>query len=199
MKLRALTFSGTALCAAGIVLSACSQVEYIEIEPARVTLRSKNDGVWLRGRAMSHTGVHYPSARVGWSVEDPSIATVDEAGRLKPVESGETRVVGRYGKITATVPLEVIFSAKLVVEPRSLELVEGGEAQELSVRVFDKNGRELKDRTPTFQSTNANVVRMGQNAAFAVAAGEAKVEVRVDELVETVDVKVKPEKLAKRK
>ena len=71
------------------------------------------------------------------------------------------------------------------------------------MKVFDYLGRELRDRTPTYRGLDKEVVSMGQNAAFPVNAGSTKVEVRVETLLQTVDVKVegdkKPIKTAKSK
>lgn len=177
----------------------CERVDYIEILPEQLVLRQKNNEIWLQAKAMSHTGVHYSRTHVGWSTKDPSIAVVDEKGRLTGVKSGRTEVVAVANKVVATAPVEVLFAEKITVEPASLTLVEGGPSQELSVKVLDYQGRELKDRTPTFRSGDKEVVSMGQNAAFPVNAGQSYVEVMVEELRQKVEVKVEPEKAVAKK
>lgn len=176
---------------AATALLGCAKADYIQIEPDIAILRNKNDSVWLRGHVKSHGGTEYPMAYVSWSVKDPSIARVDETGKLTPVKSGTTEVVAAYRGVTAQVPVQVVFAEKMKVEPAVLELTEDGDAVDIVVKVYDYQGRELKDRTPTFQSLDQAILTMGQNAAHPGKAGTTKVEVRVDELKQVVDVKVK--------
>lgn len=169
----------------------CSaNVDYIDIEPDVAILKQRNGLVWLRARAMSHTGVHYPQVTVSWSVTDPSVAQVDSTGKLTPVKSGRTEVVAKVGDVIAAIPVEVILAEKLRVEPNPLVLREFGQPTDLRVTVYDYRGRELRDRTPTFHSLDPKVLTMGQNAAHPGKAGTTEVEVRVDALVDRVKVQV---------
>lgn len=178
-----------------LVGAACSsQVDYIALEPAQVTFKSPNEQVWMIGRAMSHTGTHYSKLKVTWSVKDESVAKVDETGKVTPVKSGRTELVARLGDVTAAVPVEVLFAEKLEVSPANVELTMVGDSKELVTRVFDHEGRELRDRAVTFKSLRPEVVSMGQNAAFAVGKGEGQVEVKVGTLTRTVAVKVLSDK-----
>lgn len=190
-----------ALAASALALVlGCNGADYISIKPDTLVLRQKNNEIWLQGHAMSHTGVHYSRATIRWSVKDESIARVDATGKLTPVKSGRTEVVAETGNVKAIAPVEVIFAEKMTVSPNPVVLQEGGTPVELTVKVFDYQGRELKDRTPTFKALDREVVSMGQNAAFPVNAGATRIEVRVEELLQTVEVKVEPEgKRASRK
>jgi hypothetical protein len=177
----------------------CTQVDYIEVKPDNLVLRQRNNEIWLQGHAMSHTGIHQARTKVSWSVKDESIARVDDTGKLTPIKSGHTEVVARVGKVSAAVPVDVLFAEKISVTPSSLQLVEGGPSVELAVKVLDYQGRELRDRTPTFRSLNPEVVSMGQNAAFAVNAGTAQVEVQVEEQKQSIEVVVESDKKAVKK
>lgn len=168
----------------------CVKADFIEITPDVVTLKQKNNMVWLRAMVKSHNGQEYPQARPSWSVRDPSIAQVDEAGKLTPVKSGRTEVVASYGDISASIPVEVLYAEKMKVTPANATLDPDGEPVEFSVQVFDYMGRELRDRTPSFKSLDQKVLTMGQNAAHPGQPGSTKVEVRVDELIQFVDVSV---------
>lgn len=172
----------------------CAKADYIQIEPDIAILKTKNDSVWLRGHVRSNTGTEYPKAVVSWSVKDPSVARVDDTGRLFPVKSGSTEVVASYRGATASIPVEVVFAEKLKVEPTLLQLNEDGDPVDIRVKVYDYLGRELRDRSPTFRSLDKAVLTMGQNAAHPGRAGSTQVEVKVDELVQFVDVRVKKRK-----
>lgn len=182
--------AAAAVAAIALVSGACSRADYIEIEPDIATLKQKNNMVWLRARAKAHSGQEYPLEGVNWKVKDESIAAVDATGKVTPIKSGRTEVVASSGDITASIPVEVLFAEKLKVEPNPLVLDEDGESVDLKVTVYDWKGRELRDRGATFKSMDPKVLTMGQNAAHPGQAGTTKVEVRVDELVQVVDVTV---------
>jgi hypothetical protein len=179
----ALTLASAAGCSAN--------VDYIDIIPDVAVFKQKNNLVWLRARAMSHTGTHYPQVTVSWSMKDPSVARVDQTGKLTPLKSGRTEVVATIGKVSASIPVEVLFAEKLRVEPSPVLLNENGNPADLRVRVYDYLGRELRDRTPLFRSLDPSVLTIGRNVAHPGKAGKTQLEVRVDELVQRVDVQVK--------
>ncbi len=172
------------------VLTGCPSPDYIDIEPGHVTLKQKNNSEWLKARVKAHNGTDFPKAVVGWSSKDPTVATVDDKGRLTPLKSGSTEIVASYHGLKASVPVEVVFAERMEVKPAVLELSEYGDAVDVEVTVYDHRGRALRDRTPMFKSLDQKVLTMGRNAAHPGQAGETKVEVRVEELVQTVDVKV---------
>ncbi|MGQ0507829.1 MAG: Ig-like domain-containing protein [Myxococcaceae bacterium] len=176
----------------------CDPVDYIDVQPSLVVLAGKQDSQWLSGKAMSHTRVHYPNEKIYWTVKDPSVAQVDDKGRVTPLKSGDTEVVATHREVRASVPVRVRFAEKVTVFPSELTLTEGEPGKELTVKVFDFQGKELKDRTTIFTSQDREVVSMGQNAVFPVHAGQTEVEVRVEDQVERVKVKVASEKSARR-
>src|SRR5262245_46341544 len=109
------TVGSTLLSLAFLLLSGCEQIDFIEIAPKDLVLRQKNNQIWLQAHAKSHTGTAYPKTTVNWSVKDPSVAVVDETGKLTPVKSGATEVVAQVGKVTASAPVQVLFAEKIEV------------------------------------------------------------------------------------
>jgi hypothetical protein len=184
---------------AAFALLGCTRVDYIEMTPPEVVLKQRNNTVWLQAHPMSHTGVYYSRAHVSFSVKDPSIARVDSEGRISPLKSGQTDVEARVGDIKAAVVVNVLYAEKMAVDPPRLVLKEGQSPVDVHVKVWDYLGRELKDRTPIFHSANQEVLSMGQNAAFPVAPGKTQLEVTVDDLKQSVEVVVEPEKGARKK
>jgi hypothetical protein len=179
-----------AFLAAALLLSACDKVDYIKIEPETVVFKQANNEVWLSGKAMNHQGRRSERASIGWSVADPSIATVNEKGLLKPLKSGHTEVIAKHQDIEARAGVDVLFVEKIDVTPKEVTVTEGGDSVELKVKAFDYQGREIKDRTPTFHSLNDKMISVGQNAVFGLAPGEGAVEVQVDGVKTSVKVTV---------
>jgi hypothetical protein len=177
----------------------CQPVDHLELEPSPVVLRQPNNEVFVRARALSRKGAQQPDVKIEWSVRDETIARVDASGKVTPLKGGETEVVARHGKLSAGAPVQVLYAERFTVEPARLELAPE-EYAELTVKVYDHRGRLLKDRTPLFREQDPTVVRiLGRSEALGMKPGSTKVEVRVDGLVQMVDVTVRETKPAGRK
>jgi uncharacterized protein YjdB len=178
--------------------AACDKIDYIELEPQEIVLRQPNNEVWLVAHGKSRQGRPGIRVVVGWSSADPSIAVVDNTGKVKPVKSGHTEIVAKYGDVEARVPVDVLYVEKISVEPKELTLVENGESVELKAKAFDWRGKEIKDRTPTFNGSDPKVISVAQNAVFGMGPGTAQVTVQIDGVKTTVPVTVEKEKGAKK-
>ena len=187
------------ICPLLCTLLACEKVDYLELAPEAVVLKQPKGEVWVQAKAMSHTGVQAPRVMIGWSIKDPSIATVDEKGKVRPLKSGHTEVVATHKSITASVPVDVLYVEKVEVEPKEVTVTEGGDPVELKAIGLDYLGRPLKDRSPTFHSSDPKVVSMGQNAVFGLAPGSGVVEVQVDGAKASVKVVVEADKTKPKK
>ena len=185
-------------CLLLLVVSACEKIDYIELDPAEIVMRQPNNEVWLVAHGKSRQGRPGIRVVVGWSSADPSIATVDNTGKVKPVKSGHTEIIAKYGDVEARVPVDVLYVEKISVEPTELKLVQDGESVELKARAFDWRGKEIKDRTPTFNGSDPKVISVAQNAVFGMGPGTATVTVQIDGVKTTVPVTVEPAKGAKK-
>jgi Bacterial Ig-like domain (group 2) len=166
---------------AGLALSACEKVDYIEIAPAEVELKQPNNSQWLQAKCMARNGARAVQAIVKWSVKDPSVAAVTERGLVTPVGSGETEVIATYRDLEARVPVRVIFVERIEVEPKALTLKEGQEAATVTVKAFGKSGKPITDRSVTLVSKNKSVAQIvGGGAILPLDPGEGIIEVQVD-------------------
>jgi hypothetical protein len=181
-----------------IAATGCDNVEYIKVEPEHVTLRTRNDSVWMKAMGKSQTGREYPEAAMSWSMKDESIAKVDETGKVTPLKSGQTELVVKHDNVTASIPVQVLFAEKIEVEPKQLTLKQGEDGQEIKVKVYDFRGREIKDRMATFHAKNQKVVSTAGSKAFPLDPGTTQVEVRIEELTQLVDVTVEADKTARK-
>jgi len=186
------------LCLLLLAVPACEKIDYIELDPAEVILRQPNNEVWLVAHGKSRQGRPGIRVVVGWSSADPSIATVDNTGKVKPVKSGHTEIIAKYGDTEARVPVDVLYVEKITVTPSELKLVQDGESQELKAKAYDWRGKEIKDRTATFNGSDPKVISVAQNAVFGMGPGTATVTVQIDGVKTTVPVTVEPAKGAKK-
>jgi hypothetical protein len=182
------------LCAAS-----CDKIDYIETEPDQLVFKQKTNEQWLVAHGKSRQGRPGLRVVVAWSSADPSIATVDEKGRAHPVKSGHTELIATYRGVEARVPVDVLFTEKIDVEPKEVTVSPGSEPVELKVKAWDYLGKEVKDRTTTYHSNDEHIVTMGQNAVYGMNPGETAVTVSVDGVKFDVKVKVEDDKKGAKK
>jgi hypothetical protein len=182
-----------------LLAAGCDKIDFIEIEPDQLTFKQLTNEQWLVAHGKSRQGRPGLRVVVAWSSADPSIATVDEKGRAKPVKSGHTELIAAYHGVEARVPVDVLLTEKIDVEPKEVNVTVGGEPVELHAKAFDYHGKELKDRTTTYHSNDEHIVTMGQNAVYGMNPGETLVTVSVDGVKYDVKVKVEDDKKGAKK
>jgi hypothetical protein len=177
----------------------CDKIDYIEIEPDSLVFKQLSNEQWLVAHGKSRQGRPGLRVVVAWSSADPSIATVDEKGKARPKKSGHTEIVATYRGVEARIPVDVLLTEKIDVEPKEVTVKVGEEPVELHVKSFDYLGKEQKDRTTTYHSNDEHIVTMGQNAVYGMNAGETLVTVSVDGVKYDVKVKVEDDKKGAKK
>src|SRR5262249_34112168 len=78
--------SGTARIIVGIAVTS------VLVSPSSTTLDLLEDSVRLRATPIDIAGQALPNRRVNWVSEDPSVATVDSFGLVRPVIVGSTTI-----------------------------------------------------------------------------------------------------------
>lgn len=113
---------------------------------------------------------------VSWKSADPSIATVDNNGKVTAVATGETTITvtttdgGRTASCTITVkPVE---ATALSIDPSTAEIVKGG-SLELQVTFVPEN---TTDKELTWSSTNPSVASVSEDGVVnALNEGKTKI------------------------
>lgn len=181
----------TALCG-------CERIDYIELAPAEVLFKQPNNSSWLEAKCMARNGVRAVKARVEWSTKDPSIATVDNKGLVKPVADGETEVIAKVGDVEARVPVRVIYVDRITVEPTELTLKDTDDAAKVKVTAYRKDGKVISDRVTTFTSRDQKIVRVaGEGTLMPLDPGTTTVDVQVDGAKSSLTVTVVEDKTKK--
>ncbi len=86
--------------------SKTSSKSSLTLSPSSITLRSPYDGVQEIVNLANATG-NDVTPKCSFTVENPLIAEVDPSGRVRPKAKGKTRLIVRYEKTTASVPVIV--------------------------------------------------------------------------------------------
>jgi hypothetical protein len=178
-----------------LLLSACERIDYIELVPAEVVFKQPTGQAWLEAKCMARSGARAVKAKVGWSVVDPSVASVTSKGLVTPVGDGETEVIAKVGDVEARARVQVIYVERVEVEPQVLTIKEGAESVHVQVKAFRKGGKLLTDRKALFSSADRKIAQIvGDNAILALDPGTTTVKIQVEGATTSVQVVVEPDK-----
>jgi hypothetical protein len=151
-----------------------------------------NDSTRFTATLRDESGTPIP-APFAWSVDNPSVATVDTTGMVRAEASGTTtiRVSARGEVATAAVIVATNGGQTLTVAPTTATLfVEG--ARRFTATLKDRNGDTLT-ASPAWESKNPTVATVDATGLVrGVSTGSATIEATVGNLAATAAVTVEP-------
>lgn len=185
------------LCVA-LALAGCEQVDFIELAPSTIDFKQLNNEKYVEAKCMARTGVRAVKAQVTWSSKDPAIATVTPKGLVKPVKSGTTEVIAKYGDVEARTTVNVILVERIEVEPKQVTLKEGESAFHPTVKAYAADGRLLTDRQVTLSTKDKTVAQIvGGGDILPLDPGSTTIDVQVDAVKSSLQVTVEADKAKK--
>jgi uncharacterized protein YjdB len=141
----------------GVTLSA-SSIQEQQTSRATAVLRDVSGNV-LTGRTVT------------WSSTDPTVASVDQSGRVTGVRPGATSIVATSEGRTGSAPITVTATpvASLQLAPATMTLTTGA-ASTFAASLYDSQGNQLSfsGRPISWSSTSSSVATV--NASGAVTA-----------------------------
>jgi hypothetical protein len=187
------------IVACPVLLTGCEgspAVATITIEPSQITLE-ENGSAAIKAVARTATGVIVDGVNVEWVSRDYSVAIVDpQGGSVIAGAPGATVIeahVGRtIGVAAVTVTPGVVKTLRIV--PARFAIVPG-QGQQLAVEAEDAAGRPLRNRTPTFASSDKLTVVSPQGLVTGISPGLSTVVVSADKVSESVRVRVSEQTL----
>lgn len=164
-----------------LLASACSQPEFLDMEPRSLTLDARGQERPVRAVAKNRRGQTFAQARPAWHSEDESVATVGSDGVVRAVGPGQTRIIATYGDLEGAILVEVDTVERLEVSPERVEMVDDGDPFRPTIRVLGWGDRVL-DRRVTARCEDQRVCRVDRShQIWPYAVGETKMIVSVDD------------------
>ena len=153
-----------------------ADVASVSITPPSTTI-SIGAQIPLQALVQDASGRAITGTDIFWSAQNPSIATVSNAGVVTGVALGSTQVAasvnGKSG--IATITVEKTPVASVVVTPPHVDAAPGVQAQ-LSATAYDAAQNPLSGRAITWSTSNAAVATVDANGTMtAVSTGSATI------------------------
>lgn len=150
--------------------------------------------VQLQAQAMSG-GKQVANVQFNWTSQSPSIASVDNTGRVSGLEYGTARITATPvdGGATGQIDVAVVGAPVASVQVVAPEFVDIGDDVQLHAFSFDQNGAPLVGVEYEWRSVNMNAQVDQTGKVTGVQAGSARIEaITWNNVVGGTDITVTP-------
>src|SRR5262245_8772388 len=170
-----------------------ANVVWVGIMPQADTARSIGDTIQLTATLKDDHG-SLVSGTPSWSVDDPTVASVDSAGTVVALKEGITTVVAAAGErvARARVAVRPVVAAVQIQFDSSFRVPEG-EHRPASALTLDARGHALAGWPVQWSSSDSNIATIDSAGAITgVTPGRTMLEARVQGNTARIEVAVTP-------
>ncbi len=158
-------------------------IALVAVTPSRISLEV-GETVKLTAEARDARGNGLAQRPFAWTSDRPGVATVGGDGTITGVATGSATVTvesgGKRGTASVTVVTNRIDVASIAISPGSGQLAVGEKLQ-LDAQLKDARGGAIRDRTPSWTSSNPDVATVSPGGAVtAVGPGSATITAASD-------------------
>ena len=114
---------------------------------------------------------------VTWEVADTNIVTIDETGKITPVNAGTTTITAKVGEKTATTTVTVVIPLESINLNETDKKLLKNETLDLSVIYNPEDTTD--DKTVEWSSTDENVAKVENGKVTALNAGTTYIKAKV--------------------
>lgn len=184
---------------AAAALAACGpSVKKVAVDPPSATLDQKGASAVLKATARDEKDRPVTEGvKVAWTSSAPLVASVDEAGKVTALKSGEATITAAVGEVKGSAKVFVAIPATVALAPASLSM-KPGESAALEVKVADDSGKTLAaPANVVWASSDPAVATVGYGRVAALSGGKAVISASVGALKAEAAVTVKLPEFAK--
>ncbi|MGH9441552.1 MAG: Ig-like domain-containing protein [Thermoanaerobaculia bacterium] len=143
-------------------------------------------------RVLDKSGSEMQGQTLAWTSSDPSIVEAVGEGRLTAKKSGRAKLIVSCGKISATIPVEIVDLSEIVVAPASLKLLgPPGTSARLEVSGKTLAGQPAPVPPVAWSAEDPRVVKVAPDGTVtSLAPGKTMVLARLGDLLSESEIRV---------
>ena len=148
----------------------------VTLTPDTLAFTALGQSAELAAEVRDQAGRVMTEAAVSWSSADTTVTTVDSAGLVMAVGSGETTVTATAVEASGEAVVKVMQSAGSVVVSPPTDTVALGDTLRLVAEAYDENGHRVDGAVFSWSSSDVSVARVdGSGLVTAVAEGRTTI------------------------
>lgn len=171
----------------------------IAVAPDTATIRIGQSAAFVATPVDAKGNVIGVNGQIAWTTSAPTVATVDNTGKVTGVGAGTADVIASVDKISGSAKVTVLRVpvARMDVTPTSVSF-NRSQTRQLTASLFAADNSVLTDRTITWTTSSATVVTVSPTSGAsvtltAVAPGPATVTATSEGVTRDVAVTVQPD------
>ncbi|HKV74220.1 MAG TPA: Ig-like domain-containing protein [Gemmatimonadales bacterium] len=179
---------------AAVVAQAAPAAVWLGVWPETDTAGALGDTIQLTAALKDAHGALIPGTSAAWSSDDPSIASVDQAGTVVANGEGSVSIVvaagGRIARSHIAVrprvaTIEVVFDSSFRIPE--------GESRSATIKAMDARGHRLARSSAAWQVSDSTIARVDSNGVVkALVPGRTMLEAKVEGASARIEFEVTP-------
>ena len=176
-----LAMSGAVTAEAQVTVMA-SPVAQVVVTPEAASLTALGDTVRLSAEVLYESGQVVPGLEVAWSSANTMVATVDVAGLVTAVGTGESAVTAAVHGVSGEARVSVTQSAHSVAVSPATATIVPGDTLPLSGEALDANGHAVAEAEFVWSSSDPSVATVEASGIVrGVSEGKTTITARAGE------------------
>ena len=164
----------------------------LEVSPRKVVLYGLAHPKEVVVRVLDGKGREMPDQLLVWTSSDPNIADGSGAGHVAARKPGRVNLTVSVGKVSRTVPVDVVDLGEIIVNPSSLKLFgPPGTSARLEVVGKSTTGSPVEVPAVAWNAENPKTVKVAPDGTVtSIATGKTMVLARLGDLLSESEVQV---------
>lgn len=151
----------------------------IEIAPTSLDFDALEDTLSLNVVVRDADAVEIEDAVVAWSSTDPTVAGVDDEGKVWSVSNGTALIIAAAGPVADTIEVAVAQAPVSLVVPSGTMKVGEGEPALLEAALVDRKGIPVEGAVLAFESLDESIAKVDATGLVTGIRRGAETQVRV--------------------
>lgn len=181
------------LLAVAIPLAGCARKPAsIDVTPRKLLLYGTTHPKDIAVRVLDRKGRELPDQTLAWKSSDSSIVEAKGGGHVAARKPGKASLTVSCGKISTSIPVEIVDLSEIVVSPMTLKLLgPPGTTARLDVSGKTTRGAAAEVPAVAWTSEDPRIAKVAPDGTVtSVAAGKTMILARLGDLLSESEVRV---------
>jgi uncharacterized protein YjdB len=181
------------LLIAALPLAACARKPaMLDVSPRKLVLFGTAHPKDVAVRVLDKKGRELPDRPLVWTSSDTSVVEATGAGRIAARKPGRARLTVSCGKISTTIPVEIVDLSEIIVSPPSLKLLgPPGTSAKLDLVGKTTSGGPAEVPTAAWTAENPAIVKVSADGTVtSLSPGKTTVLAKLGDLLSEAEVQV---------
>jgi hypothetical protein len=168
-----------------------NDVKMVEVEPTNINFTKPSQSEKITAKAQDIRGAEIGGVGFTYRSEDPSVATVESDGTVKPAGNGNTAIVAETSTgVTGEAFVKVCLPKAIVCDPAEKLELKVGISAPIKCHAIDCKDKKIPGRLELTAADDKMLLKEGNDVFIGLAVGDTRVNIKSFGLETSVAVHV---------